>query len=147
MTDTINLPWILASGELRPTWNSDTGIGRTRFLWGTTSPDGDLTSGPQIRIHGSKEREWLAGAFHLVRFTLAADEFSTWNEIVQASNWTPEEVTALIEDDATSSRAQLPPITTPRSVFKVGTLRQNKRLNRIKASRELCSLPPNGEVS
>ena len=69
-TDTINLPWILASGELRPTWNGDTGIGRTRFLWGTTNPDGDLTSGPQIRIHGSTEREWRAGAFHLVRFTL-----------------------------------------------------------------------------
>jgi hypothetical protein len=98
-TDTINLPWILASGELRPTWNSDTAIGRTHFLWGTTNPDGDLTSGPQIQIHGSTEREWRAGAFHLVRFTLAAYEFSTWNEIVQASNWTPEEVAALIEDD------------------------------------------------
>jgi hypothetical protein len=99
MTDSINLPWILASGELRPTWISDTGIGRTRFLWATVNPDGDLTSGPQIRIHGSMESKWRAGVFHLVRFTLAADEFFTWNEIVQASNWTPEEVAALIEDD------------------------------------------------
>jgi hypothetical protein len=77
----------------------DVGIGRTRFLWGTTNPLGDYTSGPQTRLHGSMEREWQAGVFHLVRFTLAADEFSTWSEIVHASNWTPEEVAMLIESD------------------------------------------------
>jgi hypothetical protein len=99
ITDTINLPWILASGELRPTWNSDTGIGRTRFLWGTTDSLGDYTSGPQMRLHGSADREWQAGVFHLVRFTLAADEFFTWTEIVELSNWTTEEVAALVEDD------------------------------------------------
>ena len=98
-TDTINLPWILASGELRPCWIVDAGIGRNRFLWGTTNPLGDYTSGAQSRIHGSMEREWQAGVFHLVRFTLAADEFFTWSEIVRASNWTPEEVATLIESD------------------------------------------------
>jgi hypothetical protein len=98
-TDTINLPWILAGGELRPCWIVDAGIGRNRFLWGTTNPQGDYTSGAQSRIHGSLEREWRAGVFHLVRFKLAADEFSTCSEIVCASNWTPEEVAELIESD------------------------------------------------
>jgi hypothetical protein len=107
-TDTINLPWILASGELRPCWMEDVGIGRNRFLWGTTNPEGDYTSGAQRRIHGHNSdpilalagmNDWYAGKFHLVRFTLAADEFFTWNEIVRASNWTPEEVAELIESD------------------------------------------------
>ena len=98
-TDTINLPWILASGELRPCWITDAGIGQTRFLWGTTNPLGSYGTGPQIRIHGRMEREWRAGEFHLVRLMLAADEFFTWSEIVRASNWTREEVAELIESD------------------------------------------------
>lgn len=44
-------------------------------------------------------RAWRNGEFQLVRFTLAADEFFTWSEIVRASNWTPEEVAELIETD------------------------------------------------
>lgn len=99
-TDTINLPWILASGALRPSLISNTGIGMTRFLWGTTNPLGDLTAGPFVRIHNERlAHRWRRGEFHLVRFTLAADEFLTWSEIVHASNWTPEEVAALVEDD------------------------------------------------
>ena len=77
----------------------DTGIGRTRLLWGTTNRDGDLTSGPQTRIHGSAEREWRAGAFHLVRFTWRLMNSLPGTRIVHASNWAPEEVAALIEDD------------------------------------------------
>jgi len=98
-TDTVYLPWILASGELWPNWVDLLGIGRNRFLWGTTNPLGDYTSGPQRGIHDDLEREWQAGVFHLVRFTLAADEFSTWSEIVRASNWTSEGVAELIERD------------------------------------------------
>lgn len=100
-TDMISLPWILASGELRSSWINNAGIGMTRFLWGTTNPLGDYTAAPFMRIHGGglAEREYRRGAFHLVRFTLAPDEFSTWDEIVRASNWTPEEVAALLKDD------------------------------------------------
>jgi hypothetical protein len=87
---------ILASSEFRPTSELRHGHWSHTSLW---DPLGDYTSNPQIRIHGHLEREWRAGAFHLVRFTLTADELFTWNEIVQESNWTPEEVAALIRND------------------------------------------------
>lgn len=99
-TDTINLPWILASGELRPCRITDTGIGETCLLWGTTNPLGDYTSKAQIAIHSDQGGQYFRkGFFHLVRFTMAADEFVTWKETIAASGWTAEQVTALVEDD------------------------------------------------
>lgn len=98
-TDTIHLPWILASGELRPNRETLPGVGHLRYLWGTTNPEGDYTSAPQRAIHHGREADWQAGIFQLVRFTLPADAFMTWNEIVRESDWTPAGVAELVEYD------------------------------------------------
>jgi len=46
------------------------------------------------------EREWQAGVFHLVRFTMAPEDFLTSSAVVKASDWwTPDQVATLIEDD------------------------------------------------
>jgi len=55
-------------------------IGLTRFLWATTNPRGDYTADPLIRLHDSVEREWQAGVFHLVTFTMAPEDFLTWSK-------------------------------------------------------------------
>jgi hypothetical protein len=102
-TDSLHLPWILASGELRP---SVTTFGYEdnaplRYVWGTTNPEGDLTAGPLRRIHqGGLEEEWQAGAFLLVRFTLEANAFLSFAETIrELSDWTPEQAAALIDYD------------------------------------------------
>jgi len=94
----------------------DTGIGESRFLWGTTNPQGDLTSWPQRRIHWPERFlgnfdlvyrmlvfagncEWQAGEFHMVRFTLAGDDFMTLDEAARSANWKPEAVAEMIEFD------------------------------------------------
>ena len=116
ISDTIHLPWIIASGELRPGLIEDAGIGKSRFLWGTTNPQGDLTSWPQRRIHwperflggydqlyriliNAGQSAWQAGAYHMIRFTLAAADFMTLDEAARSANWTPEQVTEMIEFD------------------------------------------------
>ena len=98
-THTAHLPWIIASGELRPNRNDLPGVGPVRYLWGTTNPEGDFTAGPHRLIHGGRNEEWQAGVFLMVRFTLPADAFMSWNEIVRESDWTPEEVAELVERD------------------------------------------------
>ena len=50
-------------------------------------------------IHHGREADWQAGVFQLVRFTLPADAFMSWNEIVRESDWTPAEVAELVEYD------------------------------------------------
>jgi hypothetical protein len=72
---------------LRPSWISEVGIGLTRFLWATTNPRGDYTADPLIRLHDSVEREWQAGVFHLVTFTMVPEDFLTWSAVVKASDW------------------------------------------------------------
>jgi hypothetical protein len=115
ISDTIHLPWIIASGELRPGIIKDVGIGLSRFLWGTTNPRGDLTSRPQRRINWpekfggdydpllihANQYAWQAGVFHMVRFTLVAEDFMSLDETVRSgvANWTPEEVAEMIELD------------------------------------------------
>lgn len=103
-TDSLRLPWILAAGELRPSVTTFGGeySAPLRYVWGTTNPEGDLTAGPLRRIHKEHgwEDEWQAGAFLLVRFTLPANAFLSFSEMIREfSDWTPEQAVALIEYD------------------------------------------------
>ncbi len=105
-TDTVHLPWIIASGELRPSRRMLT-MGQTQFIWGTTCEEGDFTAQPfrsairpveaQTLLELSGETAWRAGDLQLVRFTLNAADFLTWGEVVRMSDWEPAEVAAHIE--------------------------------------------------
>ena len=116
MSDSIHAPWIIAAGELRPGLIRDTGIGKSRFLWGTTNPQGDLTSRPQRRIHFPErflgdfdqlyrilviagECAWQAGEIRMIRFTLMAADFVTLDEAARSANWKPGQVAEMIEFD------------------------------------------------
>lgn len=98
VTSTLQLPWIVASGELRPYPNLLRGIGHITALWGTTKKTGDKTA---LAALTAKRRKlgWRENLFQLVRFTLPAEYFFTWNEVVSMSDWTPEQVAALVESD------------------------------------------------
>jgi hypothetical protein len=100
-TDTVYLPWILANGELQPSVTDlFPDVTPLRYLWGTTNPLGDYTTRPLRQIHqGGLEEEWQAGVFDLVRFTLPANAFLSFSEILQFSDWTPEQAAALVEYD------------------------------------------------
>jgi hypothetical protein len=97
-SSTWKLPWILADGALQPTMCVDVGIGRTHFLWGTTDPTGDLTAAP-FRVILRDPAAWRNGEFLLVRFTLPANAFLSWQETQQFEAWEPDEIAALIESD------------------------------------------------
>jgi|1185.fasta_scaffold127551_2 hypothetical protein len=73
-TDTARLPWILASGELRPGRNQLGGFPDPDFLWATTSPIGDRSASGGYQ--GYRE-----GVTRLVRITLQAEDFEPWPQI------------------------------------------------------------------
>ena len=102
-TSTIHLPWILDAGELQP---GVTGMffedaTPLRYLWGTVNPEGDYTARPLRQIHqDGLEEEWQAGVFHLIRFTLPANAFLSFNEMIREfSDWSPAHAAALVEYD------------------------------------------------
>jgi hypothetical protein len=73
-TSTAHLPWILDTGELRPS-KITTRLGYPEdFLWATSNPEAARSS--QVlhnRVFGYRDgRVWL------VRFTLSADHFEPW---------------------------------------------------------------------
>jgi hypothetical protein len=86
-TDTARLPWIWASGELRPGRNQIGGY-PVDFLWATTNQKGDRTaSGMQL---------YRQGETALVRLTLHAEDFAKWSEVLKhSSQWTYEQVNRL----------------------------------------------------
>jgi hypothetical protein len=98
VTTTLQLPWIIESGELRPYPNKLIGIGHITALWGTTKQAGDKTA---LAALMAKRRQagWRENLFQLVRFTLPGERFFTWNEVVSMSDWTAEQVAALVESD------------------------------------------------
>lgn len=98
VTSTLQLPWIVESGELRPYPNTLIGIGRTAFLWGTTKRAGDKTAFA-ARMAEEREVAWREDLFRLVRFTLPAECFFTWSEIVREEGWTDDEVAKLVASD------------------------------------------------
>ena len=76
----------------------DAGIGLTCFLWGTTKRTVDKTSLAAWTVE-RREMGWREDLYRLVRFTLPLECFLTWNEVVSMSDWTPEQVATLVEDD------------------------------------------------
>jgi hypothetical protein len=98
VTSTLHLPWIIASGELRPSPNVDVGIGPTNFLWATTKRDGDKTSGAAWLVK-YLEAEWPEELFGLVRLTLPTEGFLTSDEVIRREGWTAAAVTRLFADD------------------------------------------------
>ncbi len=96
-TDTARLPWILATGELRPGRNAIRNFPSPDFLWATTDARGDRTATADRKA----QRKGLTRA---VRFTLEAADFEPWSEIVRRfPQWTPEQIDWL-EDVARSRR-------------------------------------------
>jgi hypothetical protein len=76
-TDTARLPWILRSGELRPGSNKIGGLPDPDFLWATTNSQGDRTASSSLQ-----SELYRGGRARMVRFTLRADDFEPWREVV-----------------------------------------------------------------
>jgi hypothetical protein len=92
-TDTVRLPWILKSGELRPGKNQLGGFPDPDFLWATTSPVGDRSA---TCSGGLCAELYRAGKTRLVRFTLREDDFTRWRDIVRVfPAWTAKHVARL----------------------------------------------------
>lgn len=92
-TDTGRLPWILQDGVLRPGRNTLGGFPDPDFLWATTIPipDGTASSGGTAALAALRRGDTRA-----VRFTLRADDFLPWPDIVKDfPAWTPAEVKRL----------------------------------------------------
>jgi hypothetical protein len=86
-TDTARLPWIILSNELQAGKNRLRGL-PFDFLWATTSPKVDRSA--TISSQGARKalRDGWARA---VRFTLAAEDFEPWPNILdRLPEWTPE---------------------------------------------------------
>jgi hypothetical protein len=87
-TDTARLPWILHSGVLRAGQNRIGGY-PADFLWAITDSR-DATSASVGR------KGYRKGVVRLVRFTLPAEDFEPWREIVRRMpDWTPKHIEAL----------------------------------------------------
>ena len=90
-TDTVRLPWILHSGELRPTNNPNNNYPNPDFLWASTSDKGCLTAA----LINQKDL-YKAGIIHVVRFTLDAADFSNWPDLaVDHPDWTALHISVL----------------------------------------------------
>jgi hypothetical protein len=94
-TDTMALPWIISSGELRP--GAKRYYTPTRLLWATTCDKGEETASCGV---ADEELECVNAGILLVRFKLAGDDFFEWSEITsRCPGWTAEHV-AELEDRA-----------------------------------------------
>src|SRR5215203_1119572 len=88
-TDTARLPWILASGELRPERNRIGGFPDLDFLWATTSPIGD-------RSASCGAQDYREGMTRLVRITLHVEDFEPWPQITaRFPAWTADHIRQL----------------------------------------------------
>jgi hypothetical protein len=91
-TNTVRLPWIILSGELRPS-NNRIGGAPPDFLWATTSDSGDRTSSSFL---GNDKRVYRAGLVQIIRFTLDGADIAPWRETVAANpEWTSDFVVGL----------------------------------------------------
>ena len=90
-TDTMRLPWILAERQLSPTRGMcSADYPRPTFLWATTNAVGDATAA----CGGKNNRTlWRQGRIQLVRFILAAADFTPWTVMrEQAPQWTQDKI-------------------------------------------------------
>lgn len=90
-TDTMRLPWIIETGELRPN-TSRIGDFPPDFLWATTDQNGDRTSSA---ASSGIRKLWRDGQLQLIRFILKATDFGDWEEAATSSGWPDEQVEAL----------------------------------------------------
>jgi hypothetical protein len=96
-TDTIRLPWIIESGELRPGTNRMGDYPRD-FLWATTSESGDRTSSA---MGPSCEELYRGGILQRVRLTLDAADFTPFPDITKSfPEWTSGHSAQLISSAA-----------------------------------------------
>jgi hypothetical protein len=87
-TNTARLPWILQGGELRPGANRVGGYPDPEFLWAIA----DERGAPSASVNLPGYRKGL----QIVRFTLHADDFEVWREIVRRfPAWTPSQIERL----------------------------------------------------
>jgi hypothetical protein len=110
------LPWIVASGELRPGRNQLGKYPDPDFLWATTNPRGDRTA--------SAFAAYRSGDLALVRLTLPEEDFEPWPEITaRYPQWTPEQISRLEtaalnrgESDFACWRARIEPLPLSRVI-------------------------------
>jgi hypothetical protein len=87
-TCTARLPWIVASGELRPGRNELGNYPDPDFLWATTNHRGDRTA--------TAFQAYRSGDTALVRLTLPEEDFEYWPEIAaRYPQWTPVQIARL----------------------------------------------------
>ena len=98
-TDSLHLPWIVKSSELRPNTNRLVGIGLIKYLWATTNPAGDKTARAMITMHKGYEELFQHGLVQLIRFTLPSAGFVPWCDIKRESNWTRGQIRKLQQSD------------------------------------------------
>ena len=98
ITSTLKLPWIIESGRLRPFTNHLPGVGAITYLWATSNRAGDKTAAG-ARVAEAREDAWRDDLFRLVRLTLPADGFFTWDEVIKRENYTDTAVATLHEYD------------------------------------------------
>jgi hypothetical protein len=97
ISSTLNLPWIVESGELRPMEISDAGIGFSCLIWATT----DGTWSGERGTHGGFYKRfypttWTKRTFALVRLTLPGDGFLPLLETGQRLGWRNWSVSNLV---------------------------------------------------
>jgi hypothetical protein len=91
-TDTLRLPWIIETGELRPDPHRLGGF-PSDFLWATLNDAGDRTSAAQS---GDAKRLYREGMMQIVRIALPEEHFVGWREAISASaDWSAEHVAML----------------------------------------------------
>lgn len=84
-TDTVRLPWIIASKELRADYYRLGHFPDHDFVWATTSSKGDRTASAMMSY-----RQRIAA---LVRLTLFAEDFEPWPAIIERfPQWTMQHV-------------------------------------------------------
>jgi hypothetical protein len=89
-TDAGRLPWIVASGELRPGLNR-VGTYPCDFLWATTNPLGDRTATAMVAEGGYRR-----GLIPLIRISLSPEGFERWPDVLRHfPNWTRADVARL----------------------------------------------------
>jgi hypothetical protein len=88
-TNIAQLPFILATCQLRPGLNQLGTYPDPDFLWATTDARGDKTTSINWTA-------WRSGALPVVRFTLAAADFEPWSDMsVRYPQWTPKDIERL----------------------------------------------------
>jgi hypothetical protein len=145
-TDTVRLPWIIRSGELRPDTNRIGGFPQD-FLWATTSERGDRTSSS---MSGDSVRAYREEVLQLVRFTLDPADFSDWREIVsQSPDWRMDQILALEKAAAASGerdadrrwRCRIAPLPIARAISVHAKSYVSGKWSEISATSEFCIMP------